>query len=148
MHIRKVKVRNWIVSGLWVTLIFAISSIPASPLIKIYTQLRSSVLRFLLSDPVGHVVMFGILGVLLARSFWKNFPLMGRRNLILWTFLVSFLLALANEVYQRLITPGRAFEIEDIIWDFVGIGVATSYIFITLPKTMRKSHSTSWFKTK
>lgn len=127
--------------GLWIALILIISSIPASPLVKIQTQPKSLILRFLLSDPVTHLVMFGILGFLLARSFWKNFPLMGKRNLILWAFLVSFLLALINEVYQHLIIPGRAFEIKDIIWNLAGIAVAISYFSIILPKTMRKSHS-------
>lgn len=139
----KVRVRSWIASGLWIVLIFTISSIPASPLIKTYTQLKSVILRFLLSDPVTHLVMFGILGFLLGRSFRKNFPLMGKRNLILWAFLVSFLLVLANEVYQQLVIPGRGFETEDIIWGFVGIGAAVGYFSITFPKTMRRSHSVS-----
>jgi len=108
-----------------------------------YAQLKNPVLRFLLTDPVTHMVMFGILAFLLGRSFRKNFALMGKRNLILWAFLVSFLLALINEVYQQLIIPGRGFEIEDIIWDFVGIGVAVGYLFITFPKTMRTPHSIS-----
>lgn len=143
MHIGKVSVRNWVAPGIWIVLIFVISSIPASPLIKIQTQPKSLILRFLLSDPVGHVVMFGILGFLLARSFRKNFPSMGKRNLILWAFLVSFLLVLANEAYQQLVIPGRAFQIEDIIWGFVGVGVAISYLSITFPKRVEKSHSIS-----
>jgi len=143
MHIGKVKLRRWVAPGLWIVLIFIISSIPASPLIKIQTQPKCLILLFLLSDPVGHVVMFGVLAFLLWRSFWKNFHLRGKRNLILWAFLASFLFALANEVYQQLIIPGRGFEIEDLIWDFVGIGVVAGYLSITFPKTMRKSHSIS-----
>ena len=108
-----------------------------------YTQLKNPVLRFLLSDPLAHIVMFGTLAFLLGRSFRKNFPLMGKTNLILWAFLVSFLLALAIEGYQQLVIPGRAFEIEDLIWNFIGIGVAVGYLSITFPKTMRKSHSIS-----
>lgn len=141
LHIGKVRIRSWITPGLWILLIFVISSIPASPLIKIQTQPKSLILCFLLSDPVGHVAMFGIFGFLLGRSLRRNFPLMGKRNSILWAFLVSFLLVLANEVYQQLVIPGRGFEIEDLIWGFVGIGAATSYLSITSPKTMRKSHS-------
>lgn len=143
MIMRKARVRSWIAPGIWITLIFIISSIPASPIKTIYTELRSPVLRFLLSDPVGHVAMFGILGFLLGRSFWRSFPLIGKRNLILWAFLASFLLALANEVYQQLLIPGRSFELKDIVWNFVGIGAAVGYLFITFPKTMRKSQSIS-----
>ncbi len=139
MHIGKIRVWNWIVPGIWIALIFIISSIPAAPLINAYTQLKSVILRFLLSDPVTHIVMFGILGFLLGRSFRKSFPLMGKRNLILWAFLVSFLLALINEVYQQLVIPGRGFEIQDLIWDFVGIGAAVIYLFIAFPKTMESS---------
>lgn len=128
-------------SGLWIALIFIISSIPASPIKAMYAQLKNPVLRFLLTDPVTHIVMFGILAFLLGRSFWKNFRLMDNKNLILWAFLASFLLALAIEVYQHLVIPGRAFEIEDLIWNLVGIGVAVSYLSITFPKTMRKSRS-------
>jgi len=142
MHIGKIRVKNWVAPGLWIALIFVISSIPASPISKAYSQLTSIVLRFLLCDPVAHLVMFGILGFLLGRSFWKSFPLMGKRNLILWVFLVSFLLALVNEVYQQLVIPGRGSEIEDLVWGLVGMGVAVGYLCITLPKTMRKSHST------
>lgn len=141
MHIGKERVRSWVAPGIWIALIFIISSIPASPIKAMYTQLKNSVLRFLVPDPVTHIVMFGTFAFLLGRSFWKNFPLMDKKNLILWVFLASFLLALAIEVYQQLVIPGRAFEIEDLIWDFVGIGAAIGYLFITLPKTMRKSHS-------
>lgn len=133
MYIEQVRVGNWIAPGIWTALIFIISSIPASPITGMYTQLRSPILRFLLSDPVVHIVMFGILGFLLGPSFQKNFPLMGKRNLILWVFLVGFLLALVIELYQELLIPGRAFEIKDVIWDFVGIGIAGGYLFITLP---------------
>jgi len=140
------KFRSWIVPSIWIGLVLILFSVPASPPTKTYTQLKSVVLRFLLSGPVTHMVhmvMFGILGVLLGRSFRKSFPLMGRRNLILWTFLVSFLIALAIEVYQQLVIPGRGFEITDLIWDFVGIGVAVGYLSISFPKTMRKSQSIS-----
>ncbi len=135
----KINVRSWIVPGVWIALIFGISSIPAAPLINAYTQLESAILRFLLSDPVTHIVMFGVLGFLLGRSFRKSFPFMDKRNLILWAFLVSFLLALINEVYQQLVIPGRGFEIQDLIWDFVGIGIAISCLSIIFPKTMRES---------
>jgi len=136
LHSENVRFRSWVAPGLWIALIFTISSIPASPISKVYTQLTSVILRFLFSDPVGHVIMFGVLGFLLARSFRKNFPLMGKRNLILWAFLVSSLLALINEVYQQLIIPGRGFEIEDIIWDFVGIGVAIGCLSIASPSPL------------
>jgi len=82
LHSENVRFRSWVAPGLWIALIFTISSIPASPISKVYTQLTSVILRFLFSDPVGHVIMFGVLGFLLARSFRKNFPLMGKRNLI------------------------------------------------------------------
>ncbi len=52
MYSGKVSVRSWIVPGVWIVLIFGISSIPAAPLINAYTQLKSVILRFLLSDPV------------------------------------------------------------------------------------------------
>jgi len=143
LHIGEASVRSWIMPGIWIALIFIISSIPASPIINAYTQLKSVILRFLLSDPVAHMIMFGVLGLLLGYSFRKNFSLISKRNLILWVFLVSFLLALGIEVYQQLVIPERAFEIKDLIWDFVGIGAAVSYLSIMLPKTMRKSHSNS-----
>ncbi|NQS88309.1 VanZ family protein [Patescibacteria group bacterium] len=141
MYIGKVRVWSWILPGIWIALIFGISSIPAAPLINAYTQLENVILRFLLSDPVSHIVMFGVLGFLLGRSFRNSFPLMGKRNLILWAFLVTFLLSFLNEVYQQLVIPGRAFEIVDLIWNFVGIGAAISCLSIIFPKTMRKSHS-------
>lgn len=139
----KVRIRSWIAPGLWIVLIFTISSIPVSSIEVIYAQLESPVLRFLLSDPVTHIVMFGILAFLLGRSFWKNFRLMDNKNLILWAFLgaflASFLLALAIEVYQQLVIPGRAFEIEDLIWNLVGIGAAVGYLSITFASRTRKS---------
>lgn len=143
MYIGKVRIRSWVAVGMWIVLIFTISSIPDSLIINAQTQVKNVTLRFLLSEPVPHMIMFGVLGFFLGCSFRKSFPLMGKRNLILWIFLISFLLALAIEVYQQLVIPGRAFEIEDLIWDFVGIGAAIGYLFITLPKTMRKSHSIS-----
>ena len=143
MNIGKVRIRNWVAFALWVALIFAISSIPAAPLIKIQNQPQSVILRFLFSDPVGHVVMFGILGILLGRSTQKSFSLVGRGNLILWVFLLSFVLALAIEAYQQLIVLGRSFEVEDIVWDFVGIGVAVAYLCVVCPRVVRKGRSVS-----
>lgn len=141
MLIEEEKIINWIILSIWIALIFAISSIPASSITNAYAQLKSTILRFLLSDPVIHTIMFGVLGFLLARSFQKNFSLIGKRNLILWVFLVSFLLALANEVYQQLLIPGRAFEIEDLVWDFIGIGASVGYLSVAFSKTMRKLDS-------
>lgn len=65
---------------------------------------------------------------------------MGKRNSILWTFLVSFLIALAMEVYQQLVIPGRGFEIKDLTWDLLGIGAAIIYLSIALPKATRRPH--------
>ena len=137
---KKKKFRGWIVPKIWIALLFIISSIPLPASTKAY---RSVILRFLLSGPVthmAHMVMFGILGFLLGRSFRKSFPLMGKRNSILWTFLVSFLIALAMEVYQQLVIPGRGFEIKDLTWDLLGIGAAIIYLSIALPKATRRPH--------
>ena len=147
MQIGKVRVKSWVVLGMWIALIFTISSIPESLIINpesliinARSQAKNVTLRFLLSGPVTHMIMFGVLGFFLGCKFRRNFPSMVKRILILWTFLTSFLIALAIELYQQLVIPTRGIEIKDLIWDFVGIGVAVGYLSITFPKTMRKSH--------
>lgn len=141
LHIGKVRVRSWVASSLWIVLIFTISSIPASAVKAMYTQLKSPILRFLFSDPVTHVIMLGMLAFLLGHSLRRNFHLMDKKSLILWTLLATLLVTVGIEIYQQLVIPGRAFEIRDLIWDFVGIGIAISYLFISFPKTIGKPPS-------
>ena len=143
LHIGKVNLRSWVVVGMWIVLAFTMASIPDPLIINVQTHLKNVTLRFLLSERVTHMIMFGVLGFFLGHSFRKNFPSMVKRVLILWTFLISFLIALAIELYQQLVIPTRGIEIKDLIWDFVGIAVAVGYLSITSPKTARKSHSIS-----
>lgn len=146
ISIHKLKIRNWIVPTGWGVLIFIVSSIPASPIMEMYSQLESGILRFLLSDPITHMVMFGVLGFLLGRSFLRNFSSLSKLKLVLSTFVITFFIGLAVEVYQEVFILGRALEMDDIIWNAVGIGIACVFLLISFPKMTKKPHFTSSLK--
>ena len=128
------KIKEWITPGIWIGLIFAISSIPNSSIVRTY-GVKNNILRFLLSDPVVHAVMFGVLSFLVGHGFRRSFVLLPGKRLILYTFCSTFLFALAVEVYQQLLVPERALEMRDIVFNLVGIGAACGYFLVIFYKS-------------
>ena len=117
--------RNWWGSVAWLGFIFVICSLPASPLIKIQSEPKVALWRFLLSDPVGHRGMFGVLGVLLGWSLGRTFPQWGGGRVVLGLILLGFILGLITELYQLLVIPGRSFQLSDLVWDLIGLLIAS-----------------------
>ena len=98
----------WSVAILWMAIIFVLSSQPG-------TESGSGRLRFG-TDKVAHVVVFGILGLLVANALTTG-GLRTRR--FWWTFVLCSLYAVTDEIHQAFI-PGRGPAVLDIFIDMVG----------------------------
>lgn len=85
-------------------------------------------LGFLFSDPLLHVYAMGVFTVVLgwSQSRRKN-PGFSLKKVALYSFLYGIFI----ELYQAAL-PYRAFELEDFVWDGVGI-LAGLVIFLVFP---------------
>jgi VanZ family protein len=104
---------------LMMILIFILSSIPGD---------RFPEIQFRFADKVAHFFVFGILGLLLARSiritlnpFWKS-------KYIVWSILIGIFYGLIDEWHQMFI-PGRYASMSDLIADLLGIVCFVSVYF-------------------
>ncbi|HGY57031.1 MAG TPA: VanZ family protein [Caldithrix abyssi] len=97
--------------------IFVMSSIP---------DLTQPVLVFDYSDKLIHFVVFGILGVLMARGFARSGNVFIRQHYVLTSIVFAVLFALTDEWHQSFV-PGRTADWLDWLADTLGI-----LIFIVL----------------
>jgi len=76
----------------------------------------------------GHVPLFMVVAAMVLWILdWKNWPLTSLMNYIL-TGLISCILSFITEVLQQ-ITPGRSFELNDIIHDIMGCTIFLLLIY-------------------
>lgn len=101
----------WLSVIIWAGLIFLLSSTP---------NLRTD-----LADPIdfglrktAHVVVYGILGVLLARAGRRTFKKI--KTALLVGLILGVTVAVLDE-FNQTFTPGRNGRIEDVIIDLVGL---------------------------
>jgi VanZ family protein len=97
----------WIPFGLWIAVIFAVSSIPdpSPPAVQV---------PFL--DKAAHLGVYGILGALWARARGAR----GARSVA--GAAVGIVIGLADEAYQSTV-PGRAVDALDVVADGAGAGL-------------------------
>ena len=93
-------------------LIFILSSIPS---------LRAPDIGLTLQDKILHVAEFGVLGVLLVRSF--SFVFDKKMKVVIWTLLSGVAYAGLDELHQAVV-PGRECALGDFLADSVGIVIA------------------------
>ena len=119
------KLKAWTPVLLWAAIIFYFSSnpnpyhyLPASwrsavPLPTISTSSAAELLGQLM-----HFVEYTILAFLVYRALHHTLPASQKINLL--TIIFTLVFALSDEIHQ-LYVPGRAFQIIDLIIDFLGI---------------------------
>lgn len=76
---------------------------------------QGELVRYLLYDVVGNVVLFVPVGIALAGLLRERSTLV----LIAWTGCLAALLSVSIELVQRLI-PGRATDVDDVIFNTLG----------------------------
>lgn len=114
MNVRGLRV--WYPAILWICVIFAVSSIPTVPPLRI-------VFRF--SDKIGHVLEYCVLGIALAAGFTRAPVESRRRRAFLFVVLTGLGIGMADEIYQ-ISVPGRTGEFLDWVAD--GVGVTLGYL--------------------
>jgi len=103
-------IKLWLPVLIWAGFIFALSAVP---------YLSSGLEKFwdVLLRKIGHLFVFGILFLLLARPLKKSLK---------WALIISLLYAVSDEWHQSF-TPGRSPALADLCFDFAGVFIA--YLF-------------------
>ena len=134
---------RWLLVTLWAAFIFLLSSssdpyglMPERLFHWIYVTHIHGIRLTKIVGPLGHMMQFGILALLLARALtWKVRLTWGH---ILLAFALSLLYALSDEIHQFFV-PQRAFQLFDLLID--GVGVMLGLVIYML---WRKIASSSW----
>ena len=120
--INKKKFIFWLPVILWAAIIFLFSSnpdpyrfLPASwrSAVPLPTLTNSSAAELL--GQFLHFLEYAVLAFLLARAFYKTASTQS-----IYTVIIASLFAFSDEIHQ-LFVPGRAFQLIDLIIDFLGI---------------------------
>lgn len=99
---------------LYIVVIFVISSIPGS---------RFPEIQFNMADKVVHFIIFGILGLLLARSMVVSQNTFCRTNYVIVSIMIGIGYGLIDEWHQAYV-PGRYASVSDWVADGLGIIVS------------------------
>jgi VanZ family protein len=105
----------WIPAGVYVALIFALSSRPGS------IQGR---IPFHIFDKAAHLGEFAGLGLFLMVAFRGTLPRASLRHVVMLVLIVGLSIGVLDELYQNLI-PGRAVEFLDWVADTIGVTVGS-----------------------
>ncbi len=111
---------NRILALVWIIIIFLLSS---------QSDLHAPSV-FPSQDKLEHLIVFGILGILLGRSFKPNEKLLSFKNILIITIMVTVYGGL-DEIHQ-IFVPNRHADIGDLIADAVG-GFLGGIAFYYLP---------------
>jgi VanZ family protein len=101
--------------ALYGLLLLGVASLPGADLQRIQTAPENPWLRAVLSDPFMHALTFGLFSLLLAWGLAPRGPLAWIRAALL-----ALGFGLLIELYQALL-PWRAFGIDDLVWNAVGV---------------------------
>jgi len=119
---------RFVPAGLFSLLLCVLASLPGENLQRIQTASKSPWLTAILSDPVMHFLVFGLLTLLICMGFYRE----SKCSLPLAKVAViasgyGFLI----EIYQGIL-PWRAFGLDDLVWNAAGV-----LFFLTLVVTAR-----------
>lgn len=119
----------WITVIAWMAIIFAFSSQPDS-------DLRNSGRFNIGVYKLAHLVVFGVLGVLVARATQRRSARAGW-----WAWVIVGLYAIVDEIHQAVV-PGRSPLVTDVAIDALGglLGIAT----VMLPGNVRDGRVPPW----
>lgn len=122
---KKVKkiIKYWGPPVLWAGVIFCFSTLPQIRTTEIYWQ------DFILKK-TAHIVEYGILAILLYRSFINNNQ--SKTRSLIYSFILTVLYAATDEIHQSY-TPGRESRVRDVLFDTVGASLALYWINRILP---------------
>jgi len=96
---------------------WVMASLPGDDLERIQKFPENPWLRFFLSDPFMHFLIFGLLTLLIFKGFYDE----DRRSIPLIKIgLISFGYGLLIEIYQGIL-PWRSFGLDDLIWNTIGV---------------------------
>ncbi len=102
--------KSWLPVYLYALLIFILSSIPKLP--QIGTDIPGL-------DKLGHIIEYGLFGLLLARAFKNSSSQFLTGNFLILTCLVSCLYGITDEIHQSFV-PGRESSAWDVLFDTIG----------------------------
>lgn len=140
----------WIFVFIWMGVIFYFSSKPANEsdtqsyfaidkinivlnTLGIKAQLAAEKWNFVVRK-LAHATEYAFLGILLYFAFSVSFEI--KKKVILFSFIISFLYAITDEIHQ-IFVPGRACRIMDIIID--ASGAIMGILFMLAIKTLLSS---------
>ena len=98
--------RAWLAVGGWLVLQLTLTSLPGSALPVVSVSVYDS----------GHLVMYGVLGALVARALGRGAGSAGRLAIV-WAAIAVF--GVLDEWHQQLI-PGRYPSVTDMVFDATG----------------------------
>ena len=111
----------------WIITIITVSSIPSIPTLKIHTARTEIRIDYLI-----HICEYAFLTFIGLLSFTgKDFILTFKKIILITLGIVVF--AFIDELHQKFI-PGRAYNLNDIISDIIGIFAAVIFSVVTFRK--------------
>lgn len=125
--VRKV-CKFWLPVVAWALVIFWFSSLPVTPVSKIYWK------DFILKKS-AHVVEYAILTTLLYRALKEG--KVEKKEAGVYAVILAFLYGMSDEFHQSF-TPGREPRLRDVVFDTIGAVLAIYLIWKLLPKAPRK----------
>ncbi|KKT85324.1 MAG: VanZ family protein [Parcubacteria group bacterium GW2011_GWA1_Parcubacteria_45_10] len=117
-------IKFWLPVILWAALIFFFSSEALPPASRIYW-------RDFVVKKSAHIVEYAVFATLLFRAFINSG--MERKKAAIYTLVLAMLYGITDEFHQSF-TPGREPRIRDWIFDTIGAGFASYYLWKLLPK--------------
>jgi VanZ family protein len=117
-------IRFWLPVILWASLIFVFSSEAVPTASKIYWK------DFVVKKS-AHVVEYAIFAILLFRAMVNSG--VARKKAAFYTLALAMVYGATDEFHQSF-TPGREPRIRDWIFDTIGAGFASYYLWKLLPK--------------
>ncbi len=111
------KLKSFIPAYLLSLFIWIMASLPGDDLDKIQKSPENPWLRFFLSDPFMHFLVFGLLTLLICRGYDKE---SGRSIPLVKVGLLASGYGLMIELYQSIL-PWRSFGVDDLVWNTVGV---------------------------
>ena len=114
---RSVMAGNFLPAWGFSLLILIVASLPGDKLDEIQKFPKSLSLRFFLSDPFMHFMVFGLLALLICRGYYrKSKEVMPFLNVIAFSIGYGAFI----EVYQGVL-PWRSFGLDDLFWNGAGV---------------------------
>jgi len=110
------KLKGFTPAYLFSLFIWIMASLPGDDLERIQKSPKNPWLRFFLSDPFMHFIVFGLLTLLICRGYDQEL----RRSIPLARVgLLASGYGLLIEIYQGIL-PWRSFGLDDLLWNTMG----------------------------